>query len=387
MMKAEAHAVKRALIVKLGAIGDVIMAIPAVYALHQQGFGIDWVCGRTVQSLLGCYSWIHPIPVDDKAILSGGIGRRLSSIRSLWKRIGRMRYDLCLTLYYDPRYRFLALPVRAARKQMLSRSTRATRQIAGRHHADEYARFVLATEDTCRDTVYGPVRPDALPACPWPPPSAAKRIALVPGAGNQLVRAQASARLPEQTLRRWPVENYVKLAEWLVERGWEVVLIGGPEDVWIEPYFRQLPVTDQIGKLSLPEFISACDQCDAVITHDTGPLHLAGLSAACVVGIFGPTNPNMLIPRRPYSVGIWGGQGFACRPCYDGRDFAPCRFNGCMHQVSPELVLREMDKLLEARERQMTVPWAIVSPDIDATSVGASGLHSEMPPERRMQRI
>jgi len=46
-------------------------------------------------------------------------------------------------------------------------------------------------------------------------------------------------------------------------------------------------------------------------------------------------------------VGIWGGKGFACRPCYDGRNFAPCQFGG-MHQVTTELVLRELDKLFSA---------------------------------------
>jgi heptosyltransferase-2 len=164
-------------------------------------------------------------------------------------------------------------------------------------------------------------------------------------------------------LRRWPVESYVALAGQLIGRGWEIVLLGGPEDAWVKPYFEQLTVTDCIGKLSLPEVILACDACDAVITHDTGPLHMAGLSSTCLVGIFGPTDPATRVPRRPLAVGIWGGQGFACRPCYDGRDFAPCHFNGCMHQVTPELVLRELDQLLSDRSLGTLSPWRIVYPD------------------------
>jgi len=39
---------RRILIVKFGAIGDVIMAIPAVRALYEQGAEIDWVCGQAV---------------------------------------------------------------------------------------------------------------------------------------------------------------------------------------------------------------------------------------------------------------------------------------------------------------------------------------------------
>ncbi|MDQ2832342.1 MAG: glycosyltransferase family 9 protein [Acidobacteriota bacterium] len=353
---------KRALIVKFGAIGDVIMAIPAVHALYQQGFDIHWVCGQAVQPLLACYSWIHTILVDDKRILNGTWLERAKSIGSLWSRISFKKYSLCATLYYDRRYRVLTLLVRTPRRIALSHDSRETALLPGRHHTEEYARVLLSMEDGCREQSIRPVLPDRLPEFPWHPKKGFRRIALVPGGGNALIHELAAGRLPQQILRRWPVENYVAVARELVSRGWEVVLLGGPEDAWVDPHFEQLEVTDCIGKLSLPEVVSALNSCDAVITHDTGPLHLAGLSAACLIGIFGPVDPAMRIPRRPYAMAIWGGQDFACRPCYDGRDFAPCQFNGCMHQVTPSLVLRELDQLLAAQSRGEDRPWRIVSP-------------------------
>ncbi len=339
------------------------MAVPAVHALYEQGFEIHWLCGRAVQPLLECYSWIHVIAVDDKAILLGGLATRLQGAIRLWRRIAFREYDLCATLYYDQRYRLLTLPVRARRKLMLSRASRATTLLAGRHHTDEYARVLLGWEDSCRERSSTPVLPDRLPPSPLGVKNAAKRIAIVPGGVQNLIREQATGQLPEQALRRWPVESYVAVAEMLAARGWEVVLLGGPEDAWVRPYFERLQVTDCIGTLSLPEVISACDACDAVITHDTGPLHMAGLSSTCLIGIFGPTDPATRIPRRPYAVGIWGGQGFACRPCYDGRDFAPCKFNGCMHQVTPELVIGELDRLLQAKTEGLPDPWRVVCPE------------------------
>jgi heptosyltransferase-2 len=365
---------KSALIVKFGQIGDVIMAIPAAHALYNRGFEIHWVCGKIVQPLLECYSWINPIPADDKAILLGGPFDRAKNIASLWSDIGFRKYDLCATLYYDRRYRLLTLPVRARHKLMLSHQSRETTLIAGRHHTDEYTRVLLGTEDGCKDQSTPPVRPDHIPQPPWSAKRAERRIAIVPGGVNHLIREQALRRLPEQALRRWPIENYVVLAQWLINRGWEVVLLGAAEDAWVRPYFQQLEVTDCLGALSLPEVISACDACDAVVLHDTGPLHLAGLSATCLIGIFGPTDPATRVPRRPYAMGIWGGQGFACRPCYDGRDFAPCQFNGCMHQVTPELVLRELDQLLSARSLGISSPWKIVCPDEPLSSPNDNGL-------------
>jgi heptosyltransferase-2 len=182
----------------------------------------------------------------------------------------------------------------------------------------------------------------------------------------------------EQPLRRWPIENYVAVVRALRSRDWEIVLIGGPDDAWVVPHFHGLQVADYIGKLSLPAVVSACDDCDAVISHDTGPMHLAGVSRACLVAVFGPTDPSVFLPRRAFSVAIWGGQGFACRPCYDGRHFAPCTFNGCMHQVTPELVLRELDRLLAERDQGLPSPWRIVFPEPaqEASLVPINGVRS-----------
>jgi heptosyltransferase II len=354
-LKPKPAARKRALIVKLGAIGDVIMAVPAARALSEQGFDIDWVCGTAVYPLLKHYPWIKPIVADDKAIFLGSVLERARAITGLWSKVVAVRYDLCATLYYNRGYRALTLPIRAKRKLMLSRKSREFELLPGRHHTDEFTRILLNRSDSCRDVSTGPVQPEGLPASPLPAKTALNRIALVPGGASNLQR--------QQILRRWPVESYVRLSEHLLTRGWEVVLLGGPEDEWVRPHFAGHGVTDAIGTLSIPEVVSVCETCDLVVSHDTGPLHMAGLSATPVLGIFGPTDPATRIPRRAYSVGLWGGQGFACRPCYDGTNFAPCEFNGCMHQISVERLLREMDRMLREKSLGLESPWRVVFPD------------------------
>ena len=64
----------------------------------------------------------------------------------------------------------------------------------------------------------------------------------------------------------------------------------------------------------------------------------------------------------------------ACRPCYDGRDFAACRFNECMYEITVSQVLRELDHLLEARSHGETAPWRIVFADRDAPHVSTVNL-------------
>ncbi len=331
------------------------MAIPGVRSLYDEGFEITWICGKAARPLLDCYSWINVIPVDDKAILRGSLLERMRAVAAFWRKVLGTNYDLCATLYYDRRFHLMTAPIRARRKVSLSAGARATVLLPGRHHTDEYQRVLLDRADGYQPRSATPVKPDKLPASPPISKIAARRIILFPGGTSNVVG--------EQVLRRWPVASYVTVARLLLERGTEVILMGGPEDAWVRPHFEGVKVSDCIGTLALPEVISACNTCDAVITHDTGPLHLAGLSNACLVGIFGPTDPSTRVPRRPGAIGIWGGQDFACRPCYDGRDFAPCQFNGCMHQVTPELVLRELDRLLHARSLGVAVPWHVVLPE------------------------
>ena len=256
----------RVLIVKFGAIGDVIMALPAVHALHKKGAEIDWVCGGAVAPLLACYSWIRVIVVDDRAILQGTIGKRLRALVKFWRVIGLQKYDLCATLYYDTRYRLLTLPVRAERKVMFSWAERERRILPTRSHSDEYRRILLNEEDTCRPDSLVPIRPEHLPACPLAERKKAVRVGIAPGGASNMLR--------QQTLRRWPVGSYAELAQELLHRGYEVVLLGGPDDVWVRAEFVGLEVIDAIGELSLPEVVSACDTCDVVVSHDTGPMHL-----------------------------------------------------------------------------------------------------------------
>lgn len=359
---------KSALVVKIGQIGDVIMAIPAAWALHEEGYVIDWVCGRAARPILECYSWIRVIPVDDAAMMRGGGFDRMRCMAAFWLAIRRKQYDLCGVFYFDWRYRLLTLPVRAKRTVILSHEERAYDLLPTRSHADEFVRILLDQDDGYRDQSAPPIRPDRLPPSALPQKLMLNRIALVPGAAQHLLRNQVQGRKP-QSLRRWPIENYVALARHLLARRWEVVLLGGPDEEWVRPHFAGVTVTDCLGKLALGEVVSVCNTCDAVVSNDTGPLHLAGLSETCLVGLFGPTNPSVLLPRRNFSVGLWGGEGFACRPCFDGVDFAPCQFNGCMHQITPERVLRELDRLLDERSRGVPSAWKIAFPS-DAAGVG-----------------
>lgn len=328
---------EKCLIVKLAAIGDVAMAVSAVRQLSDAGASIDWLCGKSVLPLLDCYTWINPVPVDDARLFTQGWTSAIAELVRVWRLLVGRRYDTCALLHYDARYRALMLPVRSRRVIRLSKHNRKFALVGDRHHTDEYARILCDRPDTYQAEGVRPVRPDRLPTSPMPKQTGRLRIALVPGGARNLLRDDA--------VRRWPLASYVDLAHKLEQRGCEVVLTGGPDDVWVTSEFASASVVNCIGQWPLPETLAFYDTCDVVVTHDTGPLHLAGLMGCGIVGLFGPTTPSSRMPRRPRSVGIWGGDGLPCAPCYDSREFAPCVNNGCMQAISVERVLRAIAEL------------------------------------------
>ena len=327
------------LIVKLGAIGDVVMALPAVKLFKERTGGeIHWMCGRTVAALLREFPFIDQlVEVNDGALLSGSLLASLVEIARVWRKLAGRRYDTCAVLYYDWRYRLLVVPVRKKRLVTLSSVDRARRLLPGRYHGDEYARILLG-EDGLRPDRLSCVRPTGgLSAVPLAR-GTRKRIALVPGGSRNALR--------DSPQRRWPLSYYVELSTALVARGYEVVLAGGPDDTWVSSAFEGFPVKDFIGRLSLIESIALFDSCDLVISHDTGPYHLATLSSAAILALFGPVNPAERVPNRPALRVLWGGENLACRPCYDGREFADCSNNLCMKGISPGMVLAAAEEML-----------------------------------------
>ena len=197
----------RALLIKFGAIGDVVMAIPAAHELYRAGYTVDWVCGPAVLPVLALYPWIRAIVADDRALVQGSHIRKLRALAGIWKAIAGRSYDLCATLYYDPRYRLLAAPIRSRRKLMLSTTKRALRLLPGRHHTDEYARMLLGLDDGVRPTSLTPVRPERMPPSPLPR-GGRVRVILAPAGARNMLRDDA--------LRRWPVEMYAQVAAELI---------------------------------------------------------------------------------------------------------------------------------------------------------------------------
>jgi heptosyltransferase II len=335
----------RVLIVKLHAIGDVAMCLPIVSALRQrdQNARISWLCSESLAPLVELLGDIEIIRVRERTILGGSaLDKGRETIR-LWRQLFGRSFDLIISGYMDSRARLLTLTAIGKERRKCAPRKDGWWAIAGRYQADEYLRMMTRID--------GPEMKGAeLPVFRIPLSDRMRSllgdrlkpfIALAPGgAKNALV---------ESPLRRWPLDSYRSLAQSLLLRGYDVIITGGPNDDWVSKTFSGLGTKDLVGKTSLIELLALYGASAGMVTHDSGPLHLAFLARTPTVALFGPTMPQEKVFSYERSRIIWGGKNLPCRPCYDGKTYANCTNNRCMEEISVAAVVEAIEDIVDWR--------------------------------------
>lgn len=160
-------------------------------------------------------------------------------------------------------------------------------------------------------------------------------IALAPGAGR--------------ATKRWPAERYGELARHYIEEGYTIALIGGDKDAAVErDVLRTIqdPVLDFIGRLSLQETAVVLKKADLVVTNDTGVMHMAAAQGRKLISLFGPTTAHLgFFPFRTRAVVV--EKDLPCRPCsFHGTDQCPKDHFNCMLSIESPEVVDTADRLL-----------------------------------------
>lgn len=95
--------------------------------------------------------------------------------------------------------------------------------------------------------------------------------------------------------KNWGMNNFARLAEALAERGYGVLVLGGPgEQKAAEAAFATLPQSDAIRLMCQPSVLrsaAALKKCRFCIGNDTGILNVAVAVDTPALGLFGPTRP------------------------------------------------------------------------------------------------
>lgn len=114
-------------------------------------------------------------------------------------------------------------------------------------------------------------------------------------------------------LKEWPAEHWAQLARLLDERGFQVLLTGsGADAARNEAFLRAFPqcrARSLAGRVGLTELARLLGRAAAVVSVNTGTMHLAALCGAPTVGLHGPTNPLRWGPVGPRTCSLMPDRG------------------------------------------------------------------------------
>jgi lipopolysaccharide heptosyltransferase I len=343
----------RLLIVKISAIGDVIMTLPVLDAFKRSfpDISIDWVTGEAASSVLKGNPHIENLVVYPQKEM-------LSMARSPlnWPSLCRVGMDFLRNLRgrrYDMALDFQGL-LKSGVITWLARADIRSGFAGTREGSSFFLNHRLPPYDPDEHAVDRYLRLAASHGAMAPSPAV---FPLVTGENDRLEadavlekagvsQGRKFAVLVPGTVwptKMWTVSGFAALADMMAHRlGLVPVITGAASDAMLAADIISgsavMPV-DITGRTSLLSLAEIFRRASVVVSVDTGPMHLAVAAGARVVALFGPT--------APWRTGPYGAghrivrSGVDCSPCFRRL----CDSCECMSGISPEMVMEAVEEL------------------------------------------
>jgi len=302
---------KNILIIKPSALGDIVLALPALATLRRSlpEARISWLVRPEYAELLRGQADLDEVILFDRRLLgkSWYNSNAFVGLLRLLHRLREGRFDIVFDFQGLFRTGFIGW-ITGCRKRFgmaqarefahLFYTDKIHQDYSCVHLVDYYLRIVAAA---------GADRTDARFALPENPAAVEAVKKLLAGygmpPGNYAVLVGGAAR----ENKRWPIEAFAKLAEKIVSRfGWSIVATGAPaERKYVQTLedIAKVSVVNFAGQTSVAELVALLRGASFVVSNDTGPGHIAAALGVPVVMIFGPTNPARVCPYgRPECV-------------------------------------------------------------------------------------
>ena len=150
--------------------------------------------------------------------------------------------------------------------------------------------------------------------------------------------------------KRWPACHFDTLAGMVVEKmDADVLLVGGKKDIFCDEIAKKHKnVYSFTGQFGMIESAAALAECDAIVSNDTGMMHVAEAVGHDVIGIMGPTSNEFgCYPYREGSrvveLNMW------CRPCSKNGQGSCIRWGKrpCLNGITPSIVFKQLAEYLK----------------------------------------
>lgn len=142
--------------------------------------------------------------------------------------------------------------------------------------------------------------------------------------------------------KRWPAEYFAEVAQYHVERGGQVILLGSGKDT---PVTAEITATvsspaciDLAGKTSLQEVLALLALADQVVSNDSGLMHVAAAVNTPVIALYGSSDPTYTPPLNDKAQIIH--LGLKCSPCFKRE--CPLGHLDCLRKIKSEQVISRL---------------------------------------------
>lgn len=146
--------------------------------------------------------------------------------------------------------------------------------------------------------------------------------------------------------KQWPGESFAALARTLADRKIPVVVVGGAAEREAGAALAAATgARDVTGATGLLEAIAVLARCRALVTNDSGALHLARAAGTPVVALFGSTSPVWTGPEPEEGETLW--LGLPCSPCFRRRCPLPAADHlRCLREIEVDTVVAALERVV-----------------------------------------
>ena len=145
--------------------------------------------------------------------------------------------------------------------------------------------------------------------------------------------------------KQWPLDRFSDLATRLIDAGHQVILLGSPNDADdVERLIDQVAkakrksLVNLAGLTSIPEAVDLIGLSKAVVTHDSGLMHVAAATGRPLVALFGPSSPAHTPPLSDTAVTLT--HPVPCHPCFERE--CPLTHQACLSELSVDEVFEAL---------------------------------------------
>lgn len=288
------------LVIKLSALGDVVLALAAMARIRQAHPEAE-ITLLTTPAYSGLARLCPYVDVVDEGGRPEGLKAWLALRKRLRaKRFGRV-YDLQTSAHSNRIFQIL----RPGAPKWSGIAWGCA--LPHRNPARDHMHTLERQADQLKEAGVWPDAPTAPGAAPPPdvswlwggaampdPMAAARPMAL-------LVPGGSAHRLD----KRWPPANFAELARRLAAAGFDVNVVGGPQERELAKALRaEAPgVRDLTGRTDLAGLAVLGAKAAIAVGNDTGPMHLIAAAGAPSVVLFSAaSDPTLAAPRGKVSV-------------------------------------------------------------------------------------